>query len=97
MYAALPTNEGTFSKQLQKCNEMFVKWKTSNIPALNDAVTYEFGTLFYPFVKIFTINVGCIVGITNVAGDRDGFSVGGLPCSDFLQSMGLLSGCGGKN
>ncbi|CAL8085737.1 unnamed protein product [Orchesella dallaii] len=92
----LPTNKHLSTKgRLQLCHNLFRDIKSSSMKEFLEAGALQIGTLFNPLRKLVARNAYAIVGITNVAGESKGFSIGQRKCLEFTFSVGTQRGCSG--
>ncbi|ODM97476.1 hypothetical protein Ocin01_09213 [Orchesella cincta] len=91
----LPTTEVSPEKRLFKCQKLFSEMKASGIERYSNFLVWQLGTLINVVRKLIARNICNPVGITNIAGEAKGFSVGKHECSEFIFSAGTLTGCAG--
>lgn len=97
----LPTSQPSPDKRLEKCHEIYQQARQKNLGLHLDLVGRVAGAIPYPFVNYCTVNRYIPIGLTNIAGDEEGFTVGGtsggkdinkLTCSDFRMTVGTFKG-----
>lgn len=92
----LPTNIGSPMERLRKCQEIFVHLKGSNLYKYDKSVLFQNGTWFNPLRFQWLKNTTFPLILTNIASDREGFSIGNSPVSEFTMTCAPLPGACGR-
>lgn len=92
----LPPGQQSPKTRLIECDCLLMEMKASEMVLYFDFLTNIFGNLIDPFRSFLAVNYYSPIGITNIAGEEEGFSVGSVHCSEFNMSAPPLRGCGGK-
>ncbi|ODN04475.1 hypothetical protein Ocin01_02198 [Orchesella cincta] len=91
----LPSHVHSPSERLHKCNDIFLRLKSSDLHKYDKVVVFQSGTWFNPLRLKFLRNTTFPLIITNIASDREGFKIGSYPVSEFTMTCAPLFGaCG---
>lgn len=82
------------SEKLRNANDTFRHLKWSSRTQLLRYSIKLCGSCVMPMSKFLLCNRVCSVGITNIAGEEEGFSILGKECTDFVLSVDEFSGLG---
>ncbi|CAL8139726.1 unnamed protein product [Orchesella dallaii] len=91
----LPSHVHSPSERLHKCNDIFLRLKSSDLHKYDKVVLFQSGTWFNPLRIKFVKNTTFPLIITNIASDTEGFKIGTYPVSEFTMTCAPLAGaCG---
>ncbi|CAL8087569.1 unnamed protein product [Orchesella dallaii] len=92
----LPTSEPSALNRLKNCNDIFTNLKTAGQERCVAYLAFQFGLIINSIRKVLSRNSFNTCGITNIAGDSNGFSLSGKNCEETIFSVGTSPGCVGK-
>ncbi|CAL8148634.1 unnamed protein product [Orchesella dallaii] len=94
----LPMLTSNKNLNLNECHRRFLHLKKSELFKYTDFTAFQLGTLPNPLRNIVARNFYSASGVTNIAGEKQGFSLGNggsWSCSQMSMSVGTLPGGAG--
>lgn len=96
-YGVVNLNELTSnapSEKIQRCNKIFLDMKLGTMSVYLLCSIFIGGSCLSSVASRLLKNRLCSIGISNIAGEEEGFWLGGSECVDFSLSTGGIPGIG---
>lgn len=92
----IPTSGGGGPlERIKKCNEIQMGMKLNDVSRYVDVLARLLGNLPWKLRRIVGVNYFVPVAVTNIAGEMEGFGVGGVDVKEFTMGVGTFQGCCG--